>query len=787
MDNLILDGAMGTRLMQCGMRPGEVPEVWGMQHPEILEGIHREYIGAGARVIYADTFCANPRKLKNTPHTPEEVIKSNILTAKKAAGDRARVALDVGPLGAMMAPLGDMTFEEAYSSFARMLKAGEEAGADLAVFETMTDLREVRAGVLAAKENTRMEVWVTMTFEKNGRTFAGTDAGAMALTLDRLGADALGVNCSLGPKDLVKVVERIREYTDLPVIVKPNAGLPDPETGAYSLGPEEFAEQMAAYPALGVGILGGCCGTDRDYIRALSALPPAAPRRGKKANALCSAGHVTDLGGVRVIGERINPTGKKRFQQALREGDMDYIAARAVEQEEAGADVLDINVGLPGIDEKETMLKVIRAVQALTDLPLMIDSSSPEVIEAALRETCGRAVVNSVNGEEKKLRSVLPLVKKYGAMAVGLCMDENGIPDSAEKRLAIGRRIVETAGEYGIPPEDILLDCLTLTAASMQAQAAETLKAVTAVRRDLHTHACLGISNISFGLPCRALITSSFLTQALYAGLDMPILNPNGQDVMDAVYCFRALSGEDKGLTAYTARFADRAVPAANALAAIAKPSSPEAAADPVAEAVLRGLGGETEALVRSMLDTMEPMEVVEKHLIPALDEVGERYDKGRLYLPQLISASAAAQKGFAAVREAIAERGGKEERKGPVVIATVEGDVHDIGKNIVKAVLENYGYAVTDLGKDVPAGTVLEAVRESGCRLLGLSALMTTTVPAMERTVRLVKENCPECRIMVGGAVLTEDYAMRIGADFYAKDAKGAADIAARVFRDPD
>ncbi len=780
MDNLILDGAMGTRLMQRGMGAGELPEVWGMLHPEILESIHREYVDAGSRVIYADTFCANPRKLKNSPYSPEEVIRSNILTAKRAAGDRARVAMDVGPLGAMMAPLGDLTFEEAYDSFARMLKAGEEAGADLCVFETMTDLQEVRSGVLAARENTHMEIWVTMTFEKSGRTFAGADAGAMALTLDRLGVDALGVNCSLGPGELKEIVEKILRYTDLPVIVKPNAGLPDPETGAYALGPDAFAREMAVYPPMGVRMLGGCCGTGSEYIRALAALPPAAPRDKRRADALCSAGRVIDLSGVRVIGERINPTGKKRFQQALREGDMDYIAARAIEQEEAGADVLDINVGLPGIDEKETMLQVIRAVQAVTDLPLMIDSSSPEVIEAALRETCGRAVVNSVTGDEKKLRSVLPLVKKYGAMVVGLCMDESGIPDSAEKRVSIGRRIVEAAGEYGIPPRDILLDCLTLTAASMQDQAMETLKAVTAVRTDLKTHACLGISNISFGLPCRELITSSFLTQALYAGLDMPILNPNRQEIMDAVYCFRALSGEDRGLGAYTSRFADRVSPAPAAGAAPKTASGP--ALDPVAEAVIRGLGGETEALVRALLQTTEPMEVVEKRLIPALDEVGERYDRGRLFLPQLISASAAAQRGFAAVREAIAARGGEEKRKGPVLIATVEGDVHDIGKNIVKAVLENYGYAVRDLGKDVPAETVARAVRETGCRLLGLSALMTTTVPAMERTIRLVREQSPGCLVMVGGAVLTADHAKRIGADFYARDAKAAADIAKKA-----
>ena len=782
MDNLILDGAMGTMLMQRGMGAGELPEVWGMLHPEILEEIHREYVDAGSRVIYADTFCANPRKLKNSPYSPEEVIRSNILTAKKAAGGRARVAMDVGPLGAMMAPLGDMTFEEAYASFARMLKAGEEAGADLCVFETMTDLKEVRAGVLAARENTKMEIWVTMTFEKNGCTFAGTDAGAMALTLDRLGVDALGGDCSLGPGELKEIVEKILRYTDLPVIVKPNAGLPDPESGAYALGSADFAREMAVYPPMGVWMLGGCCGTGSEYIRALAALPPAAPRDGRKADALCSAGRVIDLGGVRVIGERINPTGKKRFQQALREGDMDYIAARAIEQEEAGADVLDINVGLPGIDEKETMLNVVRAVQAVTDLPLMIDSSSPEVIEAALRETCGRAVVNSVSGDEKKLRSILPLVKKYGAMVVGLCMDESGIPDSAEKRVSVGKRIVEAAKGYGIPPQDILLDCLTLTAASMQDQAMETLKAVTRVRRELKTHACLGISNISFGLPCRVLITSSFLTQALYAGLDMPILNPNQQDIMDAVYCFRALSGEDRGLGAYTSRFADRLSPAPALSANTAPAPASGPALDPVAEAVLRGLGGETEALVRTMLKTSEPMEVVEKHLIPALDEVGERYDKGRLFLPQLISASSAAQRGFAAVREAIAARGGEEKRKGPILIATVEGDVHDIGKNIVKAVLENYGYAVKDLGKDVPAEAVAKAVRETGCRLLGLSALMTTTVPAMERTIRLVRETCSGCLVMVGGAVLTADHAKRIGADFYARDAKAAADIAKKA-----
>ena len=778
MDKILLDGAMGTRLLQAGMETGQLPEVWGMTHPEVLERIHREYVEAGAEIILADTFCANPLKLKGSGWEAEEVIQSNVRTAGKAAGGRARVALDIGPLGKMMEPLGDMTFEEAYRAFARMVRAGAAAGADLVFIETMSDLSEARAAVLAAREHSALPVFVTMTFEKNGRTFSGTEAGAMAVTLDRLGVDALGVNCSLGPAEVRPVVERMLALTDKPLIVKPNAGLPDPETGRYNLDAAEFARQMAVYPALGVRYLGGCCGTGPEYISALRGLGQVAGRKAAARDVLCSKSRVVPLSGVRIIGERINPTGKKRFQQALREGDLDYIMARAVEQEEAGADVLDINVGLPGIDEKRTMEQVVRAVQSVTDLPVMIDSSSPEVIEAGLRAACGRAVINSVNGEEEKLRAILPLARRYGAAVVGLCLDEKGLPAGAEERLQIARRIVSRAAQEGLAPEDLLIDCLTMTAASAQSQAMETLRAVTRVRRELGTHACLGVSNISFGLPCREILTASFLTMAMYAGLDMPIVNPNRTEILDAVACFRALEGEDQGFESYTRRFALRR---GQEQAAAAAPA-PEERAEGLLGAVLRGMAGETERLTRALLEDTDPMEVVEKHLIPALDEVGDRYEKGTLFLPQLLSASSAAQRGFAAVKARMTESGRNETQKGPILLATVEGDIHDIGKNIVKVVLENYGYTVVDLGKDVPAERVALEVARLQAPMLGLSALMTTTVPAMEKTIRLVREKCPGCFILVGGAVLTPEHAARIGADAYAGDAKAAADAARRV-----
>ncbi len=774
---ILLDGAMGTMLQAAGLGLGERPELFGLEHPEVVEGVHRAYLEAGSRVLYANTFGANAHKLSGTGCTVEEVIAANVSTARRVAGDRAKVALDVGPIGELLEPLGTLSFEDAYEIYGQMVRAGEAAGADLVVFETMTDLAEVRAAVLAAREQSekKLPIWVTMSFEASGRTFTGTTVACMACTLSALGVDAMGINCSLGPKEILPLIREMGEWTAKPLIVKPNAGLPDPATGQYDMDAAEFARQMEAFTALGVHILGGCCGTTPAFIRALAGLEPAEPaERSAPRQGVCSAGHMTELSGVRVIGERINPTGKKRFQQALRERDFNYIMERAIEQAEAGADILDINVGLPGIDEPEMMTQVVRAVQSVVDLPLQIDSSDPAAIEAGLRACTGRAIVNSVNAEPENLRRILPLVRKYGAAVVGLTMDKGGIPQSAGERLELARRIVQTALSYGIPKRDVLIDCLTLTISAQQDQAMETLKAVRAVHEQMGLHCVLGVSNISFGLPQRGHVTVSFLTQAMACGLDLPIVNPNQREVMDAVAAFRAISGEDADCGSYIARFAQQAEEP--------KPSGTPGGEMTVQDAILKGLKQETANLTARLLETMDELDVINQKLIPALDVVGERYEKQIIFLPQLINAANAACAGFDLIRDRIAARGGESVSKGKILLATVEGDIHDIGKNIVRVVLENYGYQVLDLGRDVPVQRVVEAAVAQDIRLVGLSALMTTTVESMRRTIAALRESGHPCKIFVGGAVLTPDYAREIGADYYAKDAKASADIAKEV-----
>lgn len=807
---LLLDGAMGTMLQKAGLKPGQKPELFGMEHPDVVEEIHKKYIEAGSSVIYANTFGINSRKYEDCPVCVSEVVAANIAIARKAAaqypGRRIQVALDVGPIGELMEPLGTISFEEVYDCFCELVLAGEKAGADLIVFETMTDLNEVRAGVLAAKEHTTLPVWVTQTFEKNGRTFAGTDPAAMALTLDALGVDAIGVNCSLGPEDLVPIVKKIKAHTSLPLIVKPNAGLPDPRTGRYAMTPEGFAKQMAVFPRMGIRILGGCCGTSPAYIDALKRICVESQflEAGRNPDSSCpdplngvsSAGRTVLLDGkVHVIGERINPTGKKRFQQALREHDMDYICRCAIEQADAGADILDINVGLPGADEAALMTDVVRAVQSVTSLPLQIDSSNAEAIEAGLRAACGRVIVNSVNAEEEKCRQILPIVKKYGACVIGLALRKSGMPENAEERIENVRTILRFTDEYGIPRKDVIIDCLALTVSAQQEQAMETLRAVQYVRQNFGVHCTLGVSNISFGLPERKYATISFLTQAMYCGVDLPILNPNQLEIMDAVAAFRALSGQDPSCSEYIARFSGRktvTVPldarqaSLNASqAAAGKPSGSDS--DPsamLAKAVLRGLGDEVRRQTAVLLEQLSPMAIIENILIPALDEVGSRYEKQLLFLPQLINAANAAAKGFELIKDRIASSGEENVSKGKVVLATVEGDIHDIGKNIVKVVLENYGFTVIDLGRDVPPEKILSETRKEDVKLVGLSALMTTTLPAMERTIRLLKESGCTARTVVGGAVVTPGYAKEIGADYYAKDAKATVDAARKVYR---
>ena len=772
---LILDGAMGTMLQAAGLLPGMRPEVFGLEHPEVVRAIHEAYIQAGSNVLYANTFGANAHKLAGTCVTVEQAVGAAVLTAKQAAGNKAKVALDIGPIGELLAPLGTLSFDEAYQVYRQMAVAGEEAGADLIVCETFTDLYDAKAALLAAKENTSLPVWVTMSFEASGRTFTGTTVVCAATTLTALGADAVGINCSLGPDEILPLAKEMIRWTNLPLIIKPNAGLPDPESGAYAMEAEEFGCKMEAFVQLGVSAVGGCCGTTPNFIRAIA--PLAQKKRGLRPKAdrrgVCSASKMVEFSGLHVVGERLNPTGKKRFQQAVLEKELDYIMKIAVDEEDAGADILDVNVGLPGTPEAENMAGVVRAVQSVTDLPLQLDTTDPAALEAGLRAVCGRPIINSVNGSEASLQTVLPLAKRYGAAIVGLAMDENGLPQTTQERVEIAKKIVNRAAEYGIPREDILIDCLTLTISAQQDQACHTLEAVRQVRRQLGTHCTLGVSNISFGLPSREEVTCAFLVQAIGAGLDFPIINPNQKRMMDAVAACRALSGEDVDCACYIERFGQTAAPSALRQAP---------AQMTIDQAIARGLKEETASLAKQLLENCDEMALVNEVLIPALDRVGEDYEKQVIFLPQLIQAANAACAAFEVVRDRIARKGSASVSQGKIVLATVQGDIHDIGKNIVRVILENYGFEVFDLGRDVPPERVVETVQRENAPLVGLSALMTTTVPAMEKTICALRKAGCSCKIMVGGAVLTPEYAQKIGADYYAKDARASAQIAQEV-----
>ena len=774
---LFLDGAMGTELQAAGLKLGERPELLCFTAPETVAAIHRRYIAAGSQVIYANTFQANGHKLEGTGYTPAQVVTRALEVARDAAaGTDTLVAFGCGPIGTLLEPLGTLRFDDAYDLYREMVAAAQAAGADLIVFETFTDLYDMKAAVLAAKEHTSLPILCTMSFEENQRTFTGCTVPAMALTLEGLGVDALGFNCSLGPAELLSLAQELVQWTSLPVVVKPNAGLPDPATNQYTITPAEFARQLVPFTQLGVRILGGCCGTSPEFIQALRAelggLPPVMPERVLRHGVCCPA-QVAELSGVRVVGERINPTGKKRFQQALREHDLDYILNQGIAQQDAGADILDVNVGLPGIDEAAMMADTVKAIQAVIPLPLQIDSTDPAAVEAGLRYCNGKAILNSVNGKTEVLDTILPIVKKYGAAVVGLTMDENGIPQSAQERFDIALRILTAAQRYGIPKEDVIIDCLTLTVSAQQDQAKETLEAVRRVTQELGLHTMLGVSNISFGLPERIRITENFLVQALYCGLDLPILNPNQRQIMDAVATFRVLSGEDVDSAAYIDRFAN-AEPAAAAAAAPAQLD--------LETAVTRGLKAECAQLTAQLLETQDPLAIINERLIPALDQVGKRYEAGQIFLPQLINSANASSEAFEVIKSHILAQGGQQVSKGKIILATVQGDIHDIGKNIVKVILENYGYQVIDLGRDVPPEKVVETAMAEDVSLVGLSALMTTTVPSMASTIQALHASGHPCKTLVGGAVLTPEYAAEIGADYYAKDAKQSADIAREV-----
>ena len=795
-NTILLDGGMGTMLQAAGLKLGARPEELNITDPALIEGIHGQYAAAGSRIVNANTFGASAHKLAGSAYTLEQVITAGIANCKRACAPYgALTALDVGPLGELLEPSGTLAFEDAVAEYTRIVKAGEAAGADLIFFETYTDLYELKAALLAAKENTHLPILASMSFEAGGRTFTGCTVESFAATARGLGADAVGINCSLGPKEIFPMAKRLAEAVpgNFPVFVKPNAGLPRADGSGYDITPQLFALQMKPYRELHLFAAGGCCGTTPEFIKLLNGTfagcTPGRPAH-RMPSVLCTPVDTVAVDGITVVGERINPTGKKRFQQALREGDMNYVLEQAVSQAEAGAQILDVNVGAPGVDEPVLMEQVVKALQSVTSLPLQLDSSNVEALARGLRVYNGKPIVNSTNGEPEKLAAILPLCKKYGAAIVGLAIDEKGIQPKAADRVAIARRITEAALAAGIPREDIYIDCLTLTASAQQEDVLATVQALEACKKELGVRTVLGVSNISFGLPCRTYLNTTFLTMAMYAGLDLAIMNPSSEEMMAAVYAYNVLTNRDKQSTKYIERFADR-VPASTALAQAAKavPAASAAEAEltgPYAalmKAVEKGLKGDAAAHTRALLAEKQPLEVVDEALIPALDIVGAKYEKGTLFLPQLLQAASAAQSAFEEIKTAIAQKGEGSASKGRIVLATVKGDVHDIGKNIVRVILENYGFEVLDLGRDVPVETVVDTVREKDVHLVGLSALMTTTLKSMEETIAALHTAKLDCKIMVGGAVLTPEYAEKIGADWYAKDAKRSADIAKEFF----
>ena len=775
---VFLDGGMGTMLQAHGIKTEHIPELLNITDPEAIMKIHRLYVESGADIIYSNTFGANRFKLSGSGYSVDEVVSAGVANARKAAAGRALTALDLGPIGQLLEPAGTLKFEEAYEVYKELVLAGKDA--DLIVIETMTDLYEVKAALLAAKENSDKPVLVTMTFEENMRTFTGVSPECMVAVLEGLGADAIGVNCSLGPEELFPVLDRICALTSLPVIAKPNAGLPDPVTNEYNVGPVDFAESAVKLAKAGVTIFGGCCGTTPQHIstmiESLSGMERQ-PRKIVRASIACSAVNCVNINQPRVIGERINPTGKKRFKEALLAHDVDYILGQAVEQIHAGAEILDVNVGLPGIDEKEMMVTAVKAIQSVCDTPLQLDSTIPGVLEAGLRVYNGKPIVNSVNGEDDSLDTILPIVKKYGASVVGLTLDKGGIPKTADGRFAIAEKILRRAMEYGIPKEDVFIDCLTLTASAEQDGVMETLNALHRVKTDLGLRTVLGVSNISFGLPNRELITRTFLTMALHSGLDLPIINPNVEGIIGAVRAYRLLAGIDRNSADFISIYAqDDSAPKTPA------PAKDKDSPDLV-YSVENGLKNNAVKAAEALMDTVDPMEIINGYLIPALDSAGAKFEKGKIFLPQLILTAEAAQACFEVIKTKLSAANSESVSKGKVVLATVHGDIHDIGKNIVKVLLDSYGFTVIDLGKDVPPETIVEAAIQHKVSLVGLSALMTTTLGAMAETIRQLNEKYPECKTVVGGAVLTASYAEQIHADFYAKDAKQTVDIASKVY----
>jgi len=782
---VFLDGATGTMLQKMVPDMGSIPEVLNITHPEIIKNLHKQYIDAGSDVIFASTFGANRYKTEGSGYDAAELIKAGIKNAREAAeGSYAKVALDIGPIGKLMEPNGDMTFEEAYENYKERFIAGSDA--DLIVIETMTDLYELRVALLAAKENTDLPVICMMTFEENGKTFTGTCIPSMALTLEGLGADAIGINCSYGPKEFKPLIEELSKWTTLPIVAKPNAGLPDPQTGEYGLSAKDFASYAAQLIPFGVKYVGGCCGSTPEFINALHKAFDGKKYLKQEPEipvAVCTPEQIVVIDQPTIIGERINPTGKKKLKAAIAAGDLEYVLELALNEIDEGAEILDVNAGVPGVDEKEVIVNIIKKLQGTVTAPLQVDSNNPETLEAALRTYCGKAIVNSVNGEDKSIDAILPIVKKYGACVIGLTLDEEGIPKTVEKRIEIARKILKHAIEVGIRKEDVFVDCLTLTVSAEQENAQNTLEAIRMVKSSMGLKTVLGVSNISFGLPQRPIINQYFLEMALTCGLDLAIINPGAPGMVQAIDVYKLIMAIDKDAKIFVDKYKDieiaAAAPVVNAKSEAVKTDKTE---KDLGYFIANGLESQCRETVVKELETREPLDIVNNELIPILDKAGKDFETGRIFIPQLILCATTAQVAFEVIKEKLDSTGKKGVSKGKIVVATVKGDVHDIGKNIVKVILENYGYEIIDLGKDADPALIAETIAKDDVKLVGLSALMTTTLPSMVETIKLIHEQSPDCRIMTGGAVLTPEYSKEIGADYYVKDATASANAAKEV-----
>jgi len=781
---LFFDGGMGTLLQERGLQTGEVPETWNILHPEVIRQIHIEYLSAGSNIISANTFGANAFKCKNLSYTVDELVTAGIRRAKEAIEEvRSRekdaqpmyCALDIGSIGKLLKPLGEISFDEAYDTFREIVTAGDKAGADLILIETVSDSYEIKAAVLAAKENSALPVVVTMIFDENGKLLTGGDVASVTAMLEGLGVDAIGFNCGLGPEQMKKLLPQLTACCSLPIVINPNAGLPVVVNGqtVYNVEPGEFAQSVQTLVEMGASVVGGCCGTTPEHIRRVverckkMAIQPIIDKNLTVVSSYNHAVYFTRK--PLIIGERINPTGKSKFKQALRDHDMEYIYKEGLTQEENGAHILDVNVGLPEIDEPQLMEEAVTGIQAIIDLPLQIDTSDTGAMERGLRYYNGKPMLNSVNGKKESMESVFPIAKKYGAVLVCLCLDEGGIPETVEGRLAVAEKIMKTAAVYGIPKKNLVMDALVLTISTGADNANITLETLRRIRYELGLHTVLGVSNISFGLPERSRINTAFFTMAMNNGLSAGIVNPSSEPMMAAYYSFNALIGEDEQCMEYiaksTVQTADKSSAAASQKGGLT-----------LDEAIIKGLSESAhEATLKLLEQGADSLEIINEKLIPALDVVGKGFEEKKMFLPQLLMSADAAKASFEAIKAVLSKQGKHSESKGKIVIATVKGDIHDIGKNIVKTLLENYGFDMIDLGKDVAPERILKTVQEQNVKLVGLSALMTTTVVNMEATIKLLRSHGADCKVMVGGAVLTQEYADSIGADFYSKDAMGS------------